>query len=318
MLERIKVSPFLTIDKRGPSRFFVKGGTEEFYIRRPLAEINGYKLLRPYLHVPRARIAQTTLGPILVVQGVDAPDAFSQLRSNPEVVGATVDSFLDDVGRMWENTAKPMDETQLGRDWRRETLATLNRLKEEPKIQAVSKKPVVVNGEKYPSVGKTLDLVEKKLAAGPDENMVLCHGDEHIENLLVMPDKGYMAIDPGNWTGFNTPASAVNNMVGAHTLFHLRYDGAVKAEGKSFEVDYKVIPPYDEADRILKKQWSRLQTMASSVCGGENLAKELLFVNQMRVGVGWVKRSMDLTEVLNTGMVYAGIATEQYYSKNIS
>ncbi|OGM28808.1 hypothetical protein A2962_04990 [Candidatus Woesebacteria bacterium RIFCSPLOWO2_01_FULL_39_61] len=316
-MTREQLTPFLTLDQKNVVGYYLKIGCEDFYLRQPQKEFEGYKLLRPYFRMPKARLAQTSVGPILVVQAIkDASAASKLLETDPQAANRTLVEFMSDMEKMWLDTRRPMDEEQVARNWRLESLKTLVRLASDPTIESIGDKAVIVNGEKYPPVGQTLEECLNNLSRKKDPIMVLCHGDEHLENLLTAHD-GYYVIDPGNYTGLNSPSSTVNNVVGANYLFLYQYNGTACSENGNFRVDYRVKEPYENAEKLMKPTLRRLDVLARDILCGDSLDKELLFANEIRVAVGWVHRSMDLTEIRKTGMVYAGIATEHYYSDGI-
>ncbi|KKS95745.1 MAG: hypothetical protein UV73_C0014G0022 [Candidatus Gottesmanbacteria bacterium GW2011_GWA2_43_14] len=312
-----KLTDFLSLDQRGGGyRFFIKSACEDHYIRRPEAEAVGYQLLSPYFRVPRAKLLKTKEGSLLVVMGKDAVAANKLLETAPEITAAAADSFINDMVEMWKDTARNLDETQIGRNWRLETGKTLERLSDDEEIQAIADFPVVVNGKTFPSLGKTLKKCESRLLWFKDPIMVLCHGDEHLGNLLIAED-GYWVVDPGNYTGYNTPASAVNNFVGGTVLFDYPYEGTANVEEGMLKVDYRIKDSHKLADSMFKPVLKKLNAAANDISLGRSSAKELLFINELRVAKGWTFRSMDLTGVLNNGMMYAGLATEHYYSQGI-
>lgn len=313
---REALTEFLTVDRKNGYTFYIKSATEDFYIRRPEREYQAYQELRPYFLMPRARLAYVENNEsLLVVRGVNAPSANLILEHNPERARETLESFISDNERMWRETARPMDESVLPRNWREETLKTIQRLSVEPKIQEIANLPMVVNGVEYPPIGQTLNEVESKLFSQRESVMALCHGDEHLGNII--PENGhYWTIDPGNWTGLNSPSTAVNNLVGANYLFFYKYNGEVR-NGNKLEIDFEFRDESKKAEEMMRPSFRRVDEIATDILGGNSFAKEFLYINGMRVSMGWTCSPMDLKEVLDTGIIYAGVATEQYYGKEI-
>ena len=67
----------------------------------------------------------------------------------------------------------------------------------------------------------------------------------------------------------------------------------------------------------MKPAFRSLGSLLGCYANGDSLVKELLFVNELRVALGWTNRRMDLSEIKRTGILFAGIATEHYYADNI-
>jgi len=316
---RERLTDFLTVDQKDGRSWYLKSAvdgqtSQGFRIRRPDKEMEAYKLLSPYFNMPRARLAQTKTGPVLVVRGINQPSADKIVKTDPAQVRTTFNCFIRDMSTMWQQTKKPMDESVLGRDWRGESLATLYKLMNHPQIEELATKKVVVNGRSYPSLGTTIEQVWQKLQR-PEKTMVLSHGDEHIANLIPNGD-GYFLIDPGNWTGYNSPSAAVNNMVAGNYLFTYPYQGEIRVNG-AFEVDYRIGDDYVEPELMMREVFQDIDKIARDLNGGDSLDKEFLFVNMVRCGVGWVNRS-GLTEAdMSLGMVFTGMAVEKYYGEEI-
>ncbi len=321
---RERLSTFLTHDAlpQGSSvpGFFLKIACDDgTYIREIAKEFKGYEVLSPYFHMPKVKMAQTKEGSILVILEIKAQAANTLFESNPDMAATALEAFLTDLEQMWKKTICIMDKSQVTRDWKHETLSTLTRLLESPCIKQIEDMPVLVNGTKYPTVGETLKYCQYHLSLSNDPNMALCHGDEHLGNILASPNE-YWLLDPGNYTGFNSPASAVNNMVGGTYLFDYRYDGCVHKDNTKLRVDFKIRDPFQKAENVLRPSFSRLYKIALDASGGCSSAKELLFINEMRVALGWTKRAMDakgFADIIRTGMVYIGPAMEHFYSNDI-
>lgn len=315
-MNREFISENLSIDHKAHYSFYLKTGSEGTYIRRPKAEHAGYKMLSPYLRTPRVKLADTINGTVLVVLGIEAPSASLALLSNPESAVASLNAFLLDIIEMWQETARPMEVEKLSRNWRTETINTLLRLMNDPIIRAIDYFPVVVNGNSYPCLKSTMSECLRKLTTAKEPTMVLCHGDEHLGNLLSGPD-GYWAIDPGNYTGYNTPSSTVNNLVGGTYLFEYRYSGEAKVKQGVFSVEYALLDEFLYPELLMRPLFIKFEDSVKNMLGNNSLSKELLFTNELRVALGWSHRRMDLTEIKKTSLVYAGLATEHYYADYI-
>lgn len=314
-MSREQLTNFLYRDDRGPYQFYIKKGTEGHFIRRPAREISGYHLLAPYLRMPKARLANTSEGHLLVVRGVEAQAVNTILKDKPHLAKDSLQRFLNDMYAMWHTTTKSMDETVVSRNWRLETLNTLYRLRHNEKIMNFAHVPTIVNGVTYPCLHETLTQCQIALENKIEKHMVLCHGDEHPGNVLCEEDN-YYAIDPGNYTGYNMASSALNNLAGALYLFEYRYQGTFSC-GDTFNVEYQLDPNFAPAESCLRPLILELDEKVKNVSGSTSLAKELFFINAIRVSIGWTQRSMQLDDVLETGLVLAGVATEQYYSSTI-
>lgn len=217
---------------------------------------------------------------------------------------------------MWNKTAQPMDAALVSRDWKTETLVTLAKLLNCPQLENALDLPVVVNGTTYPSLRETLNTCLNKLSNTQEDTMVLCHGDEHLGNILVAENE-YWAIDPGNYTGYNSISSVLNNLVGGLYLFEFEYEGVVAETESNLNISYALKDTFLEAERLIKPLLQETENKARAIFGQTNHAKEFLFVNELRVAVGWTFRNKDLSEILKTGVIFAGLATEHYYAKGI-
>lgn len=184
-----------------------------------------------------------------------------------------------------------------------------------PSIKEVDCLPIAVNGYSYPCLGSIMSECLKRLTTTDEPTMVLCHGDEHLGNLLSSPD-GYWAIDPGNYTGYNSPSSAVNNLVGGTYLFDYRYMGQAQIKDGVFSIDYPLKDSFVYPERLLKPIFRRLEDFVVNM-GHNSLSKELLFTNELRVALGWSHRGIDLSEIKRTGLAYIGLAIEHYYADGI-
>ena len=297
--------------------YYIKGGVEDDFIRRPQAEISGYAQLKPYLRMPKAKLAETISGPMVVVKEVpESTDAIKMLDSSPQRVVDSLAECLGDVTKMWQQTTQPYSGQKLSRDWVQESLSTLNRMMATPRIQAIADKKLIINGQEFPPLAEALDSCHRTLHNSEGGNVSLCPGDLHLGNLMIAKD-GYRLIDPGNYTGANYAPTEVNNLVGGTYLFDLDYEGGFTDREHGFCVDYKVHPRHTESEALLRPHFCNFAREAGEISGRPRLAKDLLFVNEMRVALGWTKRSMDLTNVLNRGMMYVGPAIEHFYSNEI-
>ncbi len=315
-MSREHVTDQLCIDHKNHQSFYLKTGCEGTYIRRPKTEYEGYKLLSPHLRMPRVKLADTVIGPVLVVQGIDAPSASSMLTTDPDALAETLNGFLSDVYSMWQNTGKPMEIEKLSRNWKTETTSTLLKLKKSPLIQEIEDLPIVVNGCTYPCLKSTMNRCLTRLTTVREPTMVLCHGDEHLGNLLSGED-GYWVIDPGNYTGYNTPSSLVNNLVGGTYLFEYRYTGEHSITDGTFSVEYALTEEFVGPEKVMQPVFRTFEDLVIDLVNGDSLSKELLFINELRVALGWTKRRMDLSEIKKAGMLYTGLATEHYYAASI-
>lgn len=312
-----RLTDFLTLDRRCERHFYyVKNGAEGAFIRRPDREIQGYQLLRPFFRMPNAKLIHAENGPLLIVKGISAPSADTLVETNPTVATEALQAFIEDMVLMWKATVVPMQEEKLGRNWRAETTSTLVKLLAASNLVPQLDIPLFINGMKYPTLRETLTDCLRVLEGGPEPIMVLCHGDEHLGNLVADQD-GYWVIDPGNYTGYNTPSSAVNNMVGANYLFMYKYSGCTVVTPRGLEIEYQIREESQRAETSMKPLLQLLGKAADEISCYQSMSKQLLFINELRVAVGWIQRSMKLDEVLKTGMIYAGIATEHYYSSDI-
>lgn len=285
-------------------------------IRHPEKESHGYRILEPYYPMPKARLAETKEGPILVVRGVDMPSADSLLLSNPEAVSKTIGMFTEDTVHMWEDTLKPMDESKIARNWRQESITCAERLLVVPEIKSLSQKKLFINGREYPNLEDTLIHVIDRLQK-PDPVMVQVHGDEHVPNLLVdIQNKSYMVIDPGNYAGLNTPASVYNNMMAGLYIFGYEWEGEVTTTDEICHVNYEIKEEYKKSETILKPALTSLAHEIDCISGGDNLRNELYFVNTMRCSVGWIRKHTIPDSLTQFGLGMLGLAVEQYYEEN--
>lgn len=311
---RIELTQFLTLDRKDGREFYIKSAIEGFYIRRPAKEYDAYRQLSQYFRIPRVKLAHTETGDKLVVAGIPALSADKLLESNPELATRALNDFVTENEKMWRATARPMDESQTSRNWREESLKTAARLKDDPIFSSLAGFDMTVNGKIYPKLGETLSRVTERLTNVREKTMCLVHGDEHLANIIPVNETHYM-IDPGNWTGYNTPSAAVNNIVGANHLFFYTYDSHFN-NGRVVDIAFAPTDRCRVAHRLMEPVLRRVEATVDDLQGGRSLAREMLFVNCARVAMGWVQRSQDLTEVKKTGMSYLGIATERYYENS--
>lgn len=314
-MSREKLTEFLWIDRKGSYSFFLKQAIHDFFFRDPNKEIEGYSRLLPYLNMPHARLAQTKVGPILIVRAVEAPSLDKILFLEADRVKESLTACLDDMKNMWRVTKKNYCEREIERNWATESLRTLEKAKDDPRIAQIQNLPLYINGKEYPPLQVVIEKVYKRLKNHKEKNMYLCHGDEHIGNILAV-GRSYSIIDPGNYTGFNTVSSVLNNLVGGLYLFEYRYKGNCFLSQNKYTINYSM---YDcnEAEMLLKPLLNRVYLEIETYFEPNSLAKEFLFVNELRVALGWVNRSKDLQEIKNNGMLYLGLAVEHYLSDGI-
>src|SRR3990167_5168040 len=243
------LTEFLTLDRKNGYTYYLKSGVEGFQIRRPEKEYEGYQLLKGFFEMPQVRLAQTETGAVLCIEGIEAPSCDFLVEDKPQEVADVLERFVEDTRIMWEETKKPMDETRVVRDWRAETSITIENILQNQIIQDLKNKSLVVNGQEYPSLGETLNAIRQRLEK-PEKTMVLTQGDEQIAKLIA--ENGHcFVIDPGNYTGFNSPSSTVNNMVAGNYIFSYKYDSSIQ-NGDDLRIDYSLKPQYRKIEELTK------------------------------------------------------------------
>lgn len=313
-LERL--NEHLCVDRKPQSHFYVKSLSEGKYYRDPVLEYSGYQYLKEFYNMPRVRLAQTSLGELLVIKGVNAESASNLLETFPDKVAIGLKQFIADTLQLWSQTIRPMDSSQLARNWRTESLSMIRRIKDDRRYQSFSSKRLEVNGTIYPSISETLNLCQRNLFNNDEDSMALCHGDEHLGNILVGENQVWV-IDPGNYTGFNSLSSTINNLIGGTYLFEYQYIGAVNENSTNLRIDYSLDNRFKQAEQLLSPVFKEFAGIVGDVLGSNNYLSEFLFTNELRVAMGWTNRRMDLSKILGNGLLYAGMATEHFYSKNI-
>jgi hypothetical protein len=153
--------------------------------------------------------------------------------------------------------------------------------------------------------------------AVPERHMALCHGDEHTGNILGTRDRRLWVIDPGNYTGLNSPSSSFNNFAGGLYLFEYTYTGGYNDASGALDISYSIDPKYAVAERMLRDDIGQFKSQVHHFQDGKSIASELLYINGLRVALGMTRRSTTeekFRRIIDTGLIFAGIATEQYYN----
>ena len=215
-------------------------GEYTFYIKRPAVtqgtnvvaaisydpekEYASYKILQPYLKMPRVRLLNHREDPRLVIEGIDGEPVAGLIEKDINRAVLASEAFWDDTLKMWKETVQPADETKYSRQMRQEKSKSLDKLMENDFVKAHLDLPVVVNEIEYPTLRKTIALAKEALEE-VESTMVIKHGDEQVDNVLATRDGDYRVIDPA-WrgvVGYGPPSFPVNLFIGTNYNFYYHW-----------------------------------------------------------------------------------------------
>lgn len=308
---RHRLTPYLLVDQKGPKRFFIKEPYNNGLVREPTKEYEWYKLLSPHLNMPKVRlfrgIDQPTRLVVAEAPGIQAADFFN--RNAGGLLKGQTENFCDDLVTMWAKTAKPRPSVEPSLDVYNGSKNALQAVLDN--LDHLADKSLKINGFCYPSLRTTAGRVKDNLQF-EDPYVVLTHGDEHFGNLFITTSSPYRytVIDPA-YSGYSTPARAVNTLLGSTDVFYYHYDHTVSETADQLKIDYQV--QQTTTLNAVHDPFNDLRH-ALGYFGSKSLPA-LMFVNIARAAIGRIGRPGDTSYVTDKGLMWLGVASQAYYDQ---
>lgn len=264
---------------------FARGTDYRLVTGESLKEENeAYERLSKYLPMPKCRLTSFRDKPVLVIKRAEGIPLDELFRQSPMECAAVINSLIEDVMKMWKQTARPMDETELVRNRRTTSAKTAVDLREAVICESIQDAPLRINGKVYPTLRHCLEMVQNILEK-PDAEaiMVLEHGDLHYKNIFFDPQSArYTVIDPLAG-GYNYPEATLNTIIGYPLLFVFDYSisSTILDDGTldlTFEVTSEFAEMWEAVQQIIQEVISKSEQFVKK----KQLLRAFIFINLCR------------------------------------